>query len=129
MIMQSITTFEHMEREKFLALTVEEVANIVRASGTKVCVFPFNGTRRWFLLEHGESEKSYIEAVTEAYIRLYEMLFDHGIEAVVAPVFGSEILKRGDEYMAQIGSSMALVAEGTNFTDFYRQHDVRVHFY
>jgi adenosine tuberculosinyltransferase len=127
--MQSIPVLEHMERDEFLGLAVEEVANIVRASGTKVCVFPFNGTRRWFLLEHGASDKSYVEATSEAYIRLYQMLFDHGIETVIAPIFGSEILKRGKEYMTQIGTNMTLVAEGANFTAFYRQYDVRVHFY
>ena len=32
--------------ERFLQLHTDEVAEIVRTSGTKVCVFPFNGTRR-----------------------------------------------------------------------------------
>jgi len=127
--MQSITMPGQMKRDDFLGLAVEEVADIVRASGTKVCVFPFNGTRRWFLLEHGGSERSYIEATSEAYIQLYQMLFEHGIETVVAPVFGSEILKRGKAYMKQIGTSMTLLAEGSDFMDFYRQYNVRVHFY
>jgi tuberculosinol/isotuberculosinol synthase len=38
-------------------------------------------------------------------------------------------LKRGMEYMSKVGASMTLLAEGANFTDFYRQYDVRVHFY
>jgi tuberculosinol/isotuberculosinol synthase len=125
----TITTIEFIQHDTFLNLPVEQVAGIVRASNTKVCVFPFNGTRRWFLLEHGGSEKEYVEATSEAYIRLYRMLFDHGIEAVVAPIFGSEILKRGKSYMDRIGTGMTHVAEAPNFTDFYREYDVRVHFY
>jgi tuberculosinol/isotuberculosinol synthase len=127
--MRSHAVLEHIERDHFLTLPVEEAGKIVRASGTKVCVFPFNGTRRWFLLQHGDSQRSYVEATSEAYIRLYEMLFDHGIEAVVAPIFGGEILKRGKSYMDKIGTGMTHVAEARNFIDFYREYDVRVHFY
>ncbi len=40
--------------EKFLQLPTEEVAALVQAAGQKVCVFPVNGTRRWFMLEHAD---------------------------------------------------------------------------
>ena len=40
--------------ERFLQLPTEEVAALVKATGQKVCVFPVNGTRRWFMLEHAE---------------------------------------------------------------------------
>ena len=36
---------------EFLGLPTEEVARLVHAAGSKVCVFPINGTRRWYLLE------------------------------------------------------------------------------
>lgn len=123
-----------MELEKFLELSSQEVADIVQTSNTKVCVFPFNGTRRWFLLEHAHTAQqnqaqAYIEATTEGYIRLFQMLFEHGFETVIAPVFGSEILRRGPEYMSQIGASMGLLADHPKFTSFYTDYDVRVHFY
>jgi hypothetical protein len=99
-----------------------------------VCVFPFNGTRRWFLLEHPEKARenfvqSYIEETSRGYIDVYQLLFEHGIDTVLAPVFGSEILTRGEEYMQQIGSSMGLLAEHPAFLSFYEQYDVCVHFY
>lgn len=123
-----------MEKETFVNLPVKEVGDIVRASQTSVCVFPFNGTRRWFLLEHSEKAKenfvkAYIEETARGYIRLYQLLFEHGIETVIAPVFGSEILSRGAEYMEQIGASMGLLAEHPLFLSFYKEWDVRVHFY
>jgi adenosine tuberculosinyltransferase len=44
--------------EDFLQLSTQEVAALVKATGEKICVFPVNGTRRWFLLEHAD-QKSY----------------------------------------------------------------------
>jgi tuberculosinol/isotuberculosinol synthase len=123
-----------MKLEEFLSLSNEEVADIVRASGTKTCVFPFNGTRRWFVLEHGEknfqrSAQDYIESTSKAYVNLFRLLFDYGIETVIAPVFGGEILKRGEEYMTQIGASMGLLADHPIFTSFYDRYEIHVHFY
>ena len=123
-----------MERDKFLNLPVEEVANIVRAGGSKVCVFPFNGTRRWFLLEYGrdfegDAAQNYVELTTHGYINIYKLVFEHGIDTIVAPVFGGEILNRGDEYMREIGASMSLLATHPAFLEFYEANGIRVHFY
>jgi tuberculosinol/isotuberculosinol synthase len=123
-----------MELQSFLTLPTEEVAAIVRASGSKVCVFPFNGTRRWFLLEHGRATyenpaQAYIDLTSKAYIGTYKLLFDYGLDTVVAPVFGGEIINRGDEYMNQIGKGMALLAEHPYFLSFYNEYNVSVHFY
>lgn len=119
--------------ERFLELPTEEVANIVRSSGTRVCVFPFNGTRRWFLLEHSNElaseAEAYIETTLRGYVRVYKLLFDHGIETVLAPVFGKEILTRGEKYMALIGDSMKLIAYHPEFISLYDKHQVRVRFY
>ena len=125
---------ERMDREIFLNLSAEKVAKIIHASGSPVCVFPFNGTRRWFLLENGRKNhkdpaQAYTEQASKGYIKLYEMLFNYGINTVLAPVFGGEILNRGTEYMEQIGAGMKLFAEHPYFLDFYEKHKVRVHFY
>lgn len=120
--------------ERFLQLPTDEVAALVRATGPKVCVFPFNGTRRWFLLEHGmknqrELAEAYVEETIKGYIRLYRMLFEHGIETVIAPVFGKDILERGEEYMLAIGESMTLFGDHPEFVSFYKDCNVRVRFY
>jgi tuberculosinol/isotuberculosinol synthase len=125
---------EHMDRDNFLALPTNEIAKIVRAGGSQVCVFPFNGTRRWFLLEYGREDhtdpaQAYIDLTSKRYAEMYQMLFDHGLDTVVAPVFGGEILNRGEEYMEQIGVGMALLAEYPGFLSFYENYDVRVRFY
>lgn len=123
-----------MELEEFLSLSDEEVADIVRASGTKTCVFPFNGTRRWFVLEHGlglsgDAARQYVELTTQAYIATYKLLFDHGIDTVVAPVFGGDIMRRGEKYMSEIGAGLSLLATHPDFVSFYNEYDARVHFY
>ena len=123
-----------MDRDQFLNLPAEKVADIVRAGGSKVCVFPFNGTRRWFLLEYGrdldgDAVQNYIELTTQGYINAYKLVFDHGIDIIVAPVFGGEIMNRGDEYMREVGTSMELLATHPAFIEFYEAHDIRVHFY
>jgi tuberculosinol/isotuberculosinol synthase len=120
--------------EKFLEFPTEKIANIVKSSGSKVVVFPFNGTRRWFLLEHGRATyenpaQAYIDLTAKAYIETYKLLFDYGLDTVVAPVFGGEILNRGDEYMEQIGKGMSLLAEHPYFLSFYEEYGVAVYFY
>lgn len=125
---------EHMDRDKFLNLPADELARIVRAGGSRVCVFPFNGTRRWFLLEYGrdfdgDAAQNYVELTTQGYINTYKLVFDHGIDTIVAPVFGGEIMNRGEEYMREIGANMELLATHPAFLEFYETYDIRVHFY
>jgi tuberculosinol/isotuberculosinol synthase len=125
---------EHIDREKFLSLPADELAKIVRAERTKTCVFPFNGTRRWFLLEHGrefneETAKNYVDLTVRGYVATYKLVFDHGLDNIVAPVFGGEIFNRGEEYMREIGSNMILFATHPAFLELYESYGVRVHFY
>lgn len=121
--------------EDFLQLPTENVAALVRASGPKVCVFPVNGTRRWFMLEHaGKTRNDFFEAYIDASIKnhvdLCAMLFDHGIEILLAPVFGRELMRRGDEYTQRVGiDGLVRTATDPNYLHFFEQHDVRVRFY
>jgi tuberculosinol/isotuberculosinol synthase len=125
---------QHMTREKFMQLSKDELGRIVRGDRAKTCVFPFDGTRRWFLLEYGrefdgDATKNYAELTAQAYIAIYKLVFDHGLDNIVAPVFGGETLKRGEEYMREIGAAMSLLATHPAFIEFYKDYDVRVHFY
>jgi tuberculosinol/isotuberculosinol synthase len=123
--------------EQFLRLPTEEVAALVRASGQKVCVFPVNGTRRWFLLEHaGQTQRgddffeSYMDASIKNHAELCAMLFEHGIDILLAPVFGRELMQRGDEYTQRVGiDGLVRTATDKNYRQFFAQYDVRVRFY
>ena len=121
--------------EQFLQLTTEDIAARVKATGHKVCVFPVNGTRRWFMLEHAEKIKSdffagYMDESIKNHIELCTMLFNHGVETILAPVFGRELMRRGDEYTKRVGiEGLVRTATDTNYRNFFRKYDVRVRFY
>lgn len=121
--------------EHFLQLPTEEVAALVRATGQKVCVFPVNGTRRWFMLEHAGNIKedffeAYMDISIKNHIELCSMLFDHGMDIVLAPVFGRELMRRGDEYTRRVGiDGLVRTATDENYRNFFEQHNVRVRFY
>jgi tuberculosinol/isotuberculosinol synthase len=121
--------------ETFQELPTEEVARLVRAAGPQVCVFPINGTRRWFLLEYGDQEwddpiQAFMDIAAENHISLCKLIFDHGVDTLITPTIGLDILLRGEKYMGRIGNEgLARLAQGLDFLKFYDEYDVRVHFY
>jgi tuberculosinol/isotuberculosinol synthase len=121
--------------EQFLELRTDEIAALVRASGQKVCVFPVNGTRRWFLLEHADQIQddffeAYMQMSIKNHVDLCAMLFDHGIEILLAPVFGHELMQRGDEYTQRVGiDGLVCTATDKTYRQFFEEYSVRVRFY
>lgn len=113
---------------EFLSLPTEEITRLVRAAGSKVCVFPINGTRRWYLLE-SEGGGDYLKKTAERHIEVYRMIFSHGIDTLVAPMFGADLVKRGPEYMKLAVEGLAWLANHPAFLDFYREYGVKVRFY
>jgi tuberculosinol/isotuberculosinol synthase len=122
-----------MDATAFQKMATEDVAALLRREGGKVAVFPINGTRRWFLLEHtpqGDDWLSeYSDIAAQRHIELYQMLFDHGLDTLLTPIFGPDLLERGGDYMAVFAEGLARIAEGEDFVDFYHSYGVRVHFY
>ncbi len=124
-----------MPFEHFLQLPTEEVAALVKATGRKVCVFPMNGTRRWFVLEHAEEIKgdfygTYVDAIIQNQIELFTRLFDHGIDTLLSPIFGRELLNRGNEYLRRVGiDGLARMATDKGYLTFFEQHNIKVRFY
>lgn len=121
--------------ERFLQLSTEEVAALVKATGRKVCVFPINGTRRWFVLEHareirGDFFEAYMNAAIQNHVELCAMLFEHGIDILLAPVFGHELMHRGDEYTRRVGiDGLVRTAADQNYREFFERYNVKVRFY
>jgi adenosine tuberculosinyltransferase len=124
-----------MPFERFLQLPTDEVSSLVQATGQKVCVFPVNGTRRWFMLEHGDTIKgdffsAYMELSIKNHVELCAMLFDHGIDTILAPVFGRELMRRGDEYTQRVGmDGLVRTATDTTYREFFEKYNVKVRFY
>ena len=123
-----------MDVETFQNLPTTKVARLVRAAGPKVCVFPINGTRRWFMLEHPPDPESdpvstYLDVSGHRHIELYRLLFDHGLDTLLTPVFGPDLLERGGDYMALASEGLARLATHPDFLEFYQTYGVRVRFY
>ncbi len=121
--------------EHFLQLPTEEVATLVKATGQKVCVFPVNGTRRWFMLEHAEQIRddffeAYMDTSIKNHVDLCATLFDHGVDTILAPVFGRELMRRGDEYTQRVGiDGLVRTATDKTYLEFFKRYNVKVRFY
>ncbi len=123
-----------MDRDTFINLPLSQLAEHVRETGPKVCAFPINGTRRWFILEYPEKAQAdfinaYFDIAAKRHTELYKLLFEHGIDILLTPVFGPDLQSRGEEYMQMAADGLALLTEHPVFLDFYHTHEVRVRFY
>lgn len=123
-----------VDAKTFQNLPTLEVAKLVRAAGPQVCVFPINGTRRWFMLEHGrdiqgDPVKAYLDITARSHIEIYKVCFTHGLDTLVTPIFGGELLNRGNEYVKMAVDGIARLATHPDFLSFYQEYKVRVHFY
>jgi tuberculosinol/isotuberculosinol synthase len=123
-----------MDFETFLDLPAPEVARLVRLAGPKVCVFPINGTRRWFMLEYPEQAvtdfaQAYPRITWRRQIELYTLFFDHGIDTLLTPIFGPDLLERGDEYRQLVEPGLLWFTQDRDILDFYDAYDVRVRVY
>lgn len=124
-----------IDQKTFLKLSTPEVAKLVRASGPQVCVFPINGTRRWFMLEHAQDTKddpvqAYLDITGKQHIKQYQLFFEHGLDTLIAPSLGLIHFMRNGEYMEKIAADgMARLATHPDFLSFYKNYKVRVRFY
>jgi tuberculosinol/isotuberculosinol synthase len=123
-----------MDAETFYNLSLDEVAQCVREAGTKVCVFPVKGTRRWFMLEYPSTPQedyasAYLNAIFTRHIALYKLIFDHGLETLLSPSFDMPLMERGETYMRMAAEGLAALATHPLFLDFYDAYGVRVRFY
>ncbi len=121
-----------MDVETFQALPVEEVARLIGQRGPQVCALPFNGTRRWFLMNQGAlGSDDYLEVAAKKTVEITKLIFDHGVTTLLSPILGKDIVDRGqsDKTYAEILHSYSLLATSPTFLDFFATYGVRVGFY
>ncbi|HSL30128.1 MAG TPA: hypothetical protein VK900_13085 [Anaerolineales bacterium] len=64
------------------------------------------------------------------HIELCAMMFEHGMDTLLAPVFGRELMRRGEEYTRRVGiDGLVRTATDETYRRFFEQYDVRVRFY
>jgi tuberculosinol/isotuberculosinol synthase len=87
------------------------------------------------MLEHADKIRddffeAYMDVSIRNHIELCGMLFDHGIDTILAPVFGRELMRRGDEYTKRVGmDGLVRTATDRNYRAFFEQRNVKVRFY
>lgn len=123
-----------MDWPTFCDLPTAQVAQLVRENGRKVCVFPINGTRRWFMIEHPAEAaqdfmSAYFEIAGRRHIDLYKLCFEHGLDTLLTPIFGPELLERGEAYQQMMVLALLWFAQDAQFLKFYDDYDVRVRIY
>jgi undecaprenyl pyrophosphate synthase len=113
---------------EFLQLPTPQVAEMIRGL---TLGFPIDGTRRWFLLHRlpAWDVEEYKALTAKRYVEEFALLFDHGVETLLIPAFGGELMSRGEEYVREMMEGLARLAEHSTFVDFYRDYNVRVRFY
>jgi hypothetical protein len=121
-------------RAAFVAQPSNEIARHVCQEQERVCVFPINGTRRWFMLEYPDQAAQglsdlYLDIAGQRHIELYQMFFDHGIKTLVTPIFGPDLLQRSQAYSKLMVPALLWFAQNPEFVAFYEAYDVRVHVY
>jgi hypothetical protein len=123
-----------LDLQTFQNLPTIEIAKLVRSAGPKVCVFPINGTRRWYMLEHAElaengSTEAYARHITRRLVEILRIFFEHGVDTVLVPLFGPELMERDKSY-EQVGvQGLTSFAQNQEALDFYNAYDVRVRTY
>ncbi len=86
------------------------------------------------MLEHASPDlssmsDSYLGVMTDRHIELYQLLFDHGVDTLLTPIFGPDLLQRGDDYVEMAVDGMARLGTHPDFLAFYETYGVRVRFY
>jgi len=73
------------------------------------------------------SLEQYMEVIARKYILLFSMLLDHGIDTILSPAFGDELLTRGEAVCQCIAHAWGCPSlERLILWLFYRQYDTRV---
>jgi tuberculosinol/isotuberculosinol synthase len=87
------------------------------------------------MLEHADKIgddfiSAYMDISIKNHVDLCAMLFDHGVGTILAPVFGRELMTRGDEYTKRVGiDGLVRTATDRNYRDFFERYNVKVGFY
>ncbi|MBA3789970.1 MAG: hypothetical protein H0X23_01850 [Rubrobacter sp.] len=93
--------------------------------------WPFNGTRRWYLSHrrsHPDDDRDYLTTLARRQAECHRMVFAHGVRVIMAPLFGGELLERGEAYMEYVLGGLSGLAEDVLYREMF-EAGLRVRFY
>ncbi len=92
--------------------------------------WPYNGTRRWYLVHRKENPNAedYLTTLIRRQAMHHRLVFDHGISVLVAPGFGFETLRRGEDYVRYALGGLLQLADDEIYQEMFAA-GVRLRFY
>lgn len=92
--------------------------------------WPFNGTRRWYLLHHRREPAAgdYVSTIIHYQALKHRLLFSLGTSAILAPCFGYGLLKRGEYYTRGMVDALLKLGDDPLNREMFGE-GVRISFY
>jgi hypothetical protein len=112
---------------EWLQLDDQVVANIV-AQRASTAVIYLNGTRRWFLSQN-KNWDDYAKTTGLAQQQLSQLFYDHGIQTLIQPLMGYDLLERGHKYLQLAVEQGLAELISKDYRDWYHRTGIRVTFY
>lgn len=119
------------ELSEWLCWPAEEVARWISAQPQPLVMgWPYNGTRRWYLLyrRRNPDAQDYLTTLIRRQAEHHSLMFDHGVSVLLVPVFGAETLKRGPAYARYALSGLLRLADDPVYREMFAS-GVRIRFY
>ena len=110
------------ELTEWLSWPSGRIAQWITDQGRPVVMgWPFNGTRRWYLIHRRENPEAddYLTTIIRRQAELHRMVFAHGVSVIVAPGFGTELLKRGSTYTHYILGGLLQLADDAVYQEMF----------
>ncbi len=118
----------------FQNMPTAEVAALVSAGRRRSVVIAVTGTQRWFILDRKGGVvpqetywDEYRQTVSEGYIALLRLVFEHGIHTIFVPLLASKA--RGQVYLEQVLHHLPRLLTGQEFQKLYDDFEIQVGFY
>jgi hypothetical protein len=112
---------------EWLELEDDRIAQTISSRVSTVVVYQ-NGTRRWFLSQYRNWD-DYIHITSAVQREFAQLFFNHGIQTLVLPLLGYDLLKRGPEYVDLVVGQGLLELAANSYLEWYHQTQIQVSFY
>ena len=112
---------------EWLQLDDPIIARIVSGRVSTVVIY-LNGTRRWFLSQN-KNWANYAKITGIAHRQLCQLFYDHGIQTLIQPLMGYDLLERGPDYLKMAVEQGLTELLSPDYRAWYRQAAIRVTLY
>jgi hypothetical protein len=112
---------------EWLQLDDQVIAPIVSQKISTTVIY-LNGTRRWFLSQ-SKNWADYVKLTGVAHRQLCQLFYNHGIQTLIQPLMGYDLLERGPDYLKMAVEQGLAELITPDYLNWYRQAQIRVTFY